>query len=60
MRRKGVGQVLMEKIKDLAQKEKAGQLCFTVDRRNAHAIKFYEELGAAIYPTETVMIWDEF
>jgi len=45
-RGQGIGAALIAAAREVARRARAAQLVWTVDRRNAQALKFYEGLGA--------------
>ena len=51
-RGKGIGKILMNKVFDIARKEKCNRVRWQVSRWNSKAIEFYKKIGARIDDTE--------
>jgi len=58
MRKKGVGAALMREVTSVALGRRAKQLVWTVDRRNAEAIRFYESVGGRLVNNLYLMCLD--
>ena len=58
MRGKGVGAALMREVSSVAAGRRAKQLVWTVDRRNAEAIRFYERVGGQLVNNLYLMCLD--
>ena len=58
MRGKGVGSALMREVSSVAVARQAKQLVWTVDRRNAEAIRFYEGVGGQLVNNLHLMCLD--
>src|SRR5262249_52601929 len=58
MRGKGVGSALMREVSSVAVARQAKQLVWTVDRRNAEAIRFYEGVGGQLVNNLYLMCLD--
>jgi GNAT superfamily N-acetyltransferase len=56
-RRKGIGRMLMQHVRDLAQSGGANQVVWTVWSQNREAQEFYRRLGARRYEEEILLTW---
>jgi GNAT superfamily N-acetyltransferase len=58
MRSKGVGSALMREVSSVAVARGAKQLVWTMDRRNAEAIRFYKNVGGQLVNNLSLMCLD--
>jgi GNAT superfamily N-acetyltransferase len=56
-RGQGVGRMLMQHARGIAEARRANQVLWTVWRKNAAAQAFYRRLGARNYDEEVLMTW---
>lgn len=57
-RKSGLGAALLREVAAVAKERGAAQLVWTVDKRNAEAVSFYERQGAQVVDTLHLMVRD--